>query len=134
MMDGGAMATSAYLSLLILGVVGLLLIGGLIMLIVLLANEKTRVAGLVLLAVMLLGFGGLVAAGAATVFLLRLSHQESPAAQEFGVEAPMPTMEEPPPPPMTIEQAEPMPDTAELTEEEKMPAEDASTIDPGEEP
>jgi len=129
-------------SLLILGVVGLLLIGGLIMLIVLLANEKTRVAGLVLLAVMLLGFGGLVAAGAAAVFYMRLSHQEPPAVQEFQIEASMPPMEEPPPPPMvepppppmTIEQAESMPDTAELTEEEEMPAEDASTIDPGEEP
>ena len=133
MMDGTAMAAPAW-GLLILGAIGLLLIGGLIMLIVLLANEKTRVAGMVLLAVMLLGFGGLVAAGAAAVFYMRLGHREPPAVQEFQIEAPTPTMVEPPPPPMVIEQAEPIPDTAELTEADETPAEDASTIDPGEEP
>ena len=98
--------------LLVLGAIGLLLIGGLIMLIVLLANEKTRAAGMVLLAVMLLGFGGLVAVGVAAAFFWA----------QVGVDQPLPIPQQPvrieEPPPEMIEVVEPVPETAEERVEE----------------
>jgi len=97
---------------LLLLAVPVLLIGGVLVLIMLLANEKTRAAGMVLLAVMLLGFGCLVAAGVAAAFFWA----------QAGVDQPLPISQQPvrieEPPPEMIEVAEPVPETAAETVEE----------------
>jgi len=58
----------SWLLIMILAGVGFLVLGGLVLTVVLLANEKTRIVGIVLLSLLVLGLGGLGTAAAYWMF------------------------------------------------------------------